>query len=52
MTLPIVINCILIAIRLVYFLAHEFVYSDVCNFLLRSLVELFFSCFLICEDTK
>ena len=41
MTLLIVINCTFIGIKKMFsFLAHEFVYSDVCNFLVRSLAEL------------
>ena len=41
MTLLIVINCTFIGIKKNFlFLAHEFVYSDVNNFLLRSLAEL------------
>ena len=41
MTLLIVINCTFIGIKENFlFLAHEFMYSDVCNFLVRSLAEL------------
>ena len=42
MTLLIVINCTFIGIKTFFlFLAHEFVYSDVNNFLVRSLPELY-----------
>ena len=41
MTLLIVINCTFIGIKIFFFfLLHEFVYSDVHNFLVRSLAEL------------
>ena len=41
MTLLIIINCTFIGIKKTFlFLAHEFVYSDVNNFLVRSLTEL------------
>ena len=41
MTLLIVINCTFIGIKKIYlFSAHEFVYSDVSDFLIRSLAEL------------
>ena len=40
MALLIVINCTFIGIKNFFFLKHEFVYSDVCNFLVRSLAEL------------
>ena len=40
MALLIVINCTFIGIKKKKNLAHEFVYYDVCNFLVRSLVEL------------
>ena len=40
MTLLIVINCTFIGIKKFFFLAPEFVYSDVNNFLVHSLVEL------------
>ena len=41
MTLLIVINCTFIGIKNFFsFLAREFVYSDVNNFLVRSLAEL------------
>ena len=42
MTLLIVIHCTFIGIKKNFlFLAHEFVYFDVNNFLIRSLAELF-----------
>ena len=40
MTLLIVINCTFVGIKKIFFFVHEFVYSDVCNFLARSLTEL------------
>ena len=43
MTLLIVINCTFAGIKkifLFFFFTHEFVYSDVCNFLVHSLAEL------------
>ena len=41
MTLLIVINCTFIGIKNFFsFLAHEYVHSDVNNFLVRSLAEL------------
>ena len=42
MTLLIVINCTFIGIKknVLFFFAHKFVYSDVHNFLVRSLAEL------------
>ena len=58
MTLLIVINCTFIGIKKIFlFLAREFVYSNVCNFLVCSLAELsvFFyrgARFLIYEDIK
>ena len=39
MTLLIVINCTFIGIK-IFFFKHEFVYSDVCNFLVCFLAEL------------
>ena len=54
MTLLIVINCTFIGIKkifLFFFLAHEFVYSDVNNFLVRSLVELSVFLLLRCPAT-
>ena len=42
MALLIVINCTFIGIKnnIFFFLAHEFVYSNACNFLVRCLAEL------------
>ena len=40
MTLMIVINCTFIGIQIFFFLKHEFVYSEVCDFIARFLAEL------------
>ena len=42
MTLLIVTNCTYIVIKIFFllFFSHEFVHSDVCNLLIRSLAEL------------
>ena len=59
MALLIVINCTFIGIKNNIFLNHEFVYSEVCNFLGCFLVELFpfffftkMPYFLILKDIK
>ena len=52
MTLLIVIDCTFIEIKKNFLSVHEFVYSDVNDFLVRSLAELFVFLLLRCPPAS